>query len=328
MSRYDVFRRDLRSVYRSRTGTAVAAILALSTVIAVGLFSLASDALAVAAVGGLLTVAVLLTLVFIGSPRSIAGAVIVFTVLAVGLTFAVADPAPYTLDRPPMRFAVLSVGSALSFLIPLVGLIGSYAALVGERETGSVRFLLGLPNSRSDAYTGKFLSRATVVVVPLVAGLVLTGLIVELTFLNGSFLGILGLTIVSILYALLFVGIGLSASAYADSSNRAVAIAIAAFVTFRVGWTALRWLGIEHTPHRGSYPEWFFWFGRINPINAYIKLTTLFAEFEYGHPLIVTSTNTANTLVTSHAFAALVLFVWTALAPIAGLLYFRDRDII
>lgn len=328
MSRRDVFQRDLRSVYRSRTGTAVAAILAVSTVVAVGLFALAGDAVAVAAVGGLLTVAVLLALVFIGSPRSIAVAVSVFTVLAVSLTFVVADPRPDAVDRPPMRFAVLSVGSALSFLLPLVGLIGSYAALVGERETGSVRFLLGLPNSRSDAYVGKFLSRATVVLVPLILGLVLTGIIVSLTFQNGSLLGMLGLTLVSVPYALLFVGIGLSASAYADSSNRAVAVVIAAFVTLRVGWPALRWLGLENTPEYTPPPEWFFWVGRINPINAYVKLTTMFAEFEYGHPLLATPADGMSTVATSHAFAAGVLLVWTVLAPVAGLFYFRHRDLI
>lgn len=54
----------------------------------------------------------------------------------------------------------------------------------------------------------------------------------------------------------------------------------------------------------------------------------MFAEFEYGHPLIATPPDAMNTVVTSHAFAAGVLLVWTALAPVAGLVYFRDRDII
>ncbi|EMA49451.1 hypothetical protein [Halococcus salifodinae] len=68
-----------------------------------------------------------------------------------------------------------------------------------------------------------------------------------------------------------------------------------------------------------------------------MKLTTLFAEFENGHPLISTpggrfsSFSTAemavNTTATSHWFAAVVLLVWTVLAAIAGLLYFREHDI-
>ena len=76
----------------------------------------------------------------------------------------------------------------------------------------------------------------------------------------------------------------------------------------------------------------------MNPINAYVKLTTLFAEFEYGHPLVSTpggrfgplpaGETAVNTIATSHWFAAVVLLAWTLLAPIAGLLYFRDRDIL
>ncbi|WP_273835016.1 hypothetical protein [Halococcus sp. PRR34] len=68
-----------------------------------------------------------------------------------------------------------------------------------------------------------------------------------------------------------------------------------------------------------------------------MKLTTLFAEFENGHPLISTpggrfssysaGETAVNSIVTSHWFAAVVLLVWTVLAAIAGLLYFREHDI-
>ena len=327
MSRTDVFRRDLRSVYRSRTGTAVSAIVALATVVAAGLFALSSDVTALAGVGALLTVGAIVALVFLGNPKQIAGVVVAFTVLAVVLTLALADPqsARY---RPQMALAVVTVGSALSFLLPLVCLVGSYAALVGESETGSVRFLLGLPNSRDDAYLGKYLSRAAIVVVPLVVCLALTGVIVAATFRDGSFLGMLGLTLVSIPYALLFVGIGLSASAYSDTSNRAVAVVLAAFVALRVGWPGLQFVLLQGVENPYPRPEWYYWIGRLNPINAYVKLTTLFADVGHGQPLITTPYEPVSSVALSYPFAAAVLLVWTALAPLAGLLYFRKRDLL
>lgn len=326
MSRADVFRRDLTSAYRSRTGTAVTAILALVTVVAAGLFALANDVAALAGVGGLLTVASILALVFLGNPKQIAAVVVGFTVLAVAATLALSEPRP---DRfgPDMELAVVTVGSALSFLLPLVGLVGSYAALVGERETGSVRFLLGLPNSRDEAYLGKYLSRSAVVVVPLVVCLALTGGIVAFTFRNGSFGGMLGLAAISIPYALLFVGIGLTASAYADTSNRAVAVAIAAFVVLRAGWPALQFVLLQGVENPFPRPEWYFWVGRLNPINAYVKLTTLFAEVGY-HPLLTTPRGEVSTVATGYPFAAVVLLGWTVLAPLAGLVYFRNRDLL
>ncbi|WP_255196703.1 ABC transporter permease subunit [Halorarius litoreus] len=327
MTYRDVFRRDLTSVYRSRTGTAVAAILALVTVVGVGLFALAADLVAVAGVGGLLIVGAIVALVFFGTPKQIAGGVLAFTVIAVVLVQLVQDPGRVNDLRPPMDTAIVGVGSGLSLVVPLVGLLGSYAALVGERETGSVRFLLGLPNSRDDAYVGKFLARAAVVCVPLVVGLALAGVVVQFTFENGSLLGMLGLGVVTIPYALLFVGIGLTASAYADSSNRAVAVVIAVFAVLRAGWPAAQSLLLAQVQDPYPRPEWFFWVGRVNPINAYVKLTTLFAEVEF-HPLLTRPDETIQTAATAHWFAALVLFAWTVAAPVFGLLYFRRRDLL
>lgn len=326
MSRADVFRRDLTSVYRSRTGTAVSAIVALATVVAVGLFALASDVALLGGVGGLAAIASLLALVFLGNPKQIAGVVVGFTVLAVVATLALSEPQSVG-GQPDMELAIVAVGSALSVLLPLVCLVGSYAALVGERETGSVRFLLGLPNSRDEAYVGKYLSRSAVVVVPTVVCLALTGVIVALTFENGSFLGMVGLTLVSIPYALLFVGIGLTASAYADTSNRSVAVVIAAFTVLRAGWPALQFLLMSGVEDPYPRPEWYFWVGRLNPINAYVKLTTLFGDVQY-HPVITTPADSVSTVATSHWFAAVVLLGWTILTPLAGLVYFRNRDLL
>ncbi|UPV75991.1 ABC transporter permease [Halorussus limi] len=325
MSRADVFRRDLTSVYRSRTGTAVTAIIALVTVVAAGLFALASDVSALAGVGGLFAVASILALVFLGNPKQIAGVVVGFAGLAVVGTLALSDP--HAGVRPDMSLAVVAVGSGLSVLLPLVCLVGSYAALVGERETGSVRFLLGLPNSRDEAYVGKYLSRSSVVAVPLVACLALTGVIVAATFKNGSLLGMAGLTLVSIPYALLFVGIGLTASAYADTSNRAVAVVIAVFTVLRAGWPALQFVLMQGVENPYPRPEWYFWVGRLNPINAYVKLTTLFADVEY-HPIITTPADTVSTVAIGYPFAAAVLLCWTVVAPVAGLVYFRNRDLL
>jgi ABC-2 type transport system permease protein len=220
-------------VYRSRTGTAVAAILALTTVVAAGLVALGSSTATLGGIATLLAVGSVLALVLLGNPKQIAGVVVAFRMIAVVATLLFRDPTPEFDPRSSMRTAVVVAGGGLSFLLPLVGLVGSYAALVGERETGSVRFLLGLPNSRDDAYLGKFVARALVVCVPLVAALLLTGLVTLLTFQNGSLLAMVGLAVVSVPYAVLFVGIGLTASAYADSSNRAVAVVITVFAVLR-----------------------------------------------------------------------------------------------
>lgn len=322
----DVFRRDLTSVYRSRTGTSVAAIAALSTVIPIGLYVLAADIAAVAAVAALLVVVAIGTLVFVGDPKQIAALVVTFTAAAVVLTILVSPPATQRYE-PPMETAVIIVGSALSFVVPLVGLLGSYAALVGERETGSVRFLLGLPNSRDDAFVGKFCARGSAVCVPLVVGVALTGPIVGVGFEHGSPVAMLWLATVTVPYGLLFVGLGLTASAYAESSNRAVAVVIAAFTALRLGWPALQTLLLEGLEDPYPLPEWHFLLGRLNPINAYVKLTGLVGGPEH-HPFLSRPHDSVSTVATTHEFAAIVLVAWTVAAPLFGLLYFRRRDLL
>ena len=322
MSWREVARRDVLSVYRSRTGPAVAALVALFTVVPVGLMALAADAATVAAVGGVVTVGVLLGMVFFGTPRTIAAVVAVFTGLALLWTAAVADPR----NAPGMDDAVVVVGSAMSLVVPIVALLASYAAVVGERTTGSVRFLFGLPNSRQGAYVGKYLSRAAVVCVPLLVGLPLAAVIVEASFENGSLLGMLGLLFATLPYALLFVGLGLAASAWADTDNLAVAVVVSIYALFRVGWPSVRWLAIEiSTARHYDRPEWYFWLGRMNPMNAYIRLTTTFLPRD-DHPLLAVPDEGVAQAATSAEFALLVVAAWAVVAPLAGLGYVRRRD--
>lgn len=90
----------------------------------------------------------------------------------------------------------------------------------------------------------------------------------------------------------------------------------------RAGWPAAQSL-LQSVDEPYPGPEWFFWIGRGNPINAYVKLTGRFAEFEHGHPLLSYPDETVQTVATTHWFAAVVLLAWTVAAPAFGLLYFR-----
>ena len=77
----------------------------------------------------------------------------------------------------PFDNIMMTVAVLLSFLLPFVAMLGSYSAIVYERESGSVRFLLGLPNSRWDAYAGKYVSRTVLLVVSILAGFLTLALV-------------------------------------------------------------------------------------------------------------------------------------------------------
>lgn len=320
-----VTRRDLRSVYRSRTGSAVAALLGLSTAVLTGLFALADNFLVLAAVVALLVVCAILALVFLGTPRTVGLLVLASVAAAIGVVLTLSPTRAG--DGPAPESGIFLVTTALSFVLPLVGLLGSYGAIVRERETGSVRFLLGLPNSRTDAFLGKYVSRSATILVPLGGGLLLAWGVMAITFAGGSAAAMLVVMIISAPYALLFVGIGLAASAYAETSNRAVALVVAVFVTFRPGWFAAEVLMRESVGNPSPLPAWYFWFDRLNPINAYLALAE-WATPMANHPLVQQPIDSAATVATSAGFAGVVLVGWTVLGPAVGLWYFRRRDLL
>ncbi len=230
--------------------------------------------------------------------------------------------------RPPASTAAtVVVGSALSFVVPIVALVGTYGALVGERTTGSVRFLLGLPNSRTDAYLGKYVSRSLVVLVPLLAGTLAASVVVALSYENGSFLDALLLGVAGVPFALAFVGMGLTCSAIADTDARAVAAAIGAFVVFRAGWPALQSILLTRVEEPYPRPEWYFEVGRLNPINAYVAATSAVTDVEF-HPLLTRPGPNVDSVVVEPWFAAAVLLAWAVLAPVGGYLYWRQRDML
>ena len=67
--------------------------------------------------------------------------------------------------------------TAGSFLLPLGVLLLSYRSVVGERTSGSLRFVLGLPMTRSDILVGKVLGRSAGIAIPISAAAVTRGVI-------------------------------------------------------------------------------------------------------------------------------------------------------
>ena len=124
----------------------------------------------------------------------------------------------------------------LALVLGFIALSTSYGSITGERETGSIKLLLSLPNSRLDAVVGKFLGRSAVVVAALLVGfllafavLIATGTRLEL----GSFVPQVALTA---LLGMAFVSIGLGISALAGSNREATLATMGLYLVFAVLW--------------------------------------------------------------------------------------------
>ena len=124
----------------------------------------------------------------------------------------------------------------LALVLGFIALSTAYGSITGERETGSIKLLLSLPNSRLDAMIGKFLGRSAVVVAALLVGflvafavLIATGTRLEL----GSFVPQVALTA---LLGMAFVSIGLGISALASSNREATLATMGLYLVFAVLW--------------------------------------------------------------------------------------------
>ncbi|OAQ52010.1 copper ABC transporter permease [Natrinema mahii] len=119
-------------------------------------------------------------------------------------------------------------------LVPIVALVAAYLAIAGERETGSAKFLLGLPNTRRDIIVGKFLSRSLVIALGITcAYLVAAGLLVAVypLFPVTPFVVMFGMMF---LYAITYVAIAIAISASVANKARAAAVGFGLYFVLNV----------------------------------------------------------------------------------------------
>ncbi|NUC73655.1 ABC transporter permease [Haloterrigena sp. SYSU A558-1] len=179
---------------------------------------------------------------------------------------------------------VTNIGGLL--FIPIVSLIVGYMAIVGERQSGSLRVLFGLSHSRWDVFVGKFVSRLGVVFVATLLTVALTvGMAVAMfdSVPLGTYLGYSALTI---LLGLAFAAIAVGVSAVSTSRMQAMGGAIGSYVVFSLIWHPL--VAGVHYLLEGSMPEleapeWYFLLLRLNPLDAYRQVSSeLAGEFIWG----------------------------------------------
>ena len=109
-----------------------------------------------------------------------------------------------------------------AMFIPAIALVAAYLSIAGERESGSIKFLLSTPINRRELVLGKFLSRTAVVTTSLLFAFVVSAILSLVWFSDlmvGTFLAVAALTT---LYALAYVAVAIAISASTASRSRAM----------------------------------------------------------------------------------------------------------
>lgn len=168
---------------------------------------------------------------------------VAFVVLLAAYLYPVLGSEPIT----TARFSGYVTGW-LSPLVPLVGLLVGYNAVVGERESGALLLSLALPYSRRDVVLGKFAGRAGLLGGTLLAAMVGAGVLVVYPYGQLEVVRSLSFVALTLAYAALWTGLGVAISLSVATKRRALVLAFGVLFLFVFVWdsieTALR-LGLN-----------------------------------------------------------------------------------
>lgn len=237
-----------------------------------------------------------------------------------------------------LGFVLLMSGNILGgvgpvlVLVPIIGLLLGYKSVVGERETGQIKLLLGLPHSRSDVVLGKLAGRTAVALLGVGVGFLVAAVVVAIF---GSFSPVVYLQFVVAvaIFAFVHVSIGVGISSATSSSSLSI-LGIVAFVgIFQVVWGAAFTVGqfvlfdITETA-----PDWYRFLRNVTPGRAYDGLLATVvpryaeaqAEAANNSPLQAAGD---QPFFLQDWFGVLLLVFWGTVPLALGYLRFKSVDL-
>ncbi|WP_458208404.1 ABC transporter permease [Haladaptatus sp. NG-SE-30] len=128
----------------------------------------------------------------------------------------------------------------VALLVPLIAIVVAYSAIIGERESGTMKLLLSLPHSRQDVIVGKAVGRSGVVAVPILLGLVVAAMLLVAYGINIKIVSYLLFTILTIALGVTFVSLAVGVSAAASTNRRAMVASVGLYVLFTILWKSVR----------------------------------------------------------------------------------------
>ena len=223
--------------------------------------------------------------------------------------------------------------SSSALFVPIVALGIGFKSIAGERQSGSLKLLLSLPNSRLDVVVGKFLGRTAVVSVAVVLGF-LSLLIGSALSFDGDLpvLGLIGAMVAILLLAVVFVSIAVGISASTGSIYTAALAAGSFFVLFRrTTWGGLIFLiryvanGFERPELGAEPPEWAEVLTNVNPLEGWqtsaVWLIDTISENGGGQQ------TSADAFYLEPWFGFVVLAFWILAPLVVGYLAFESSDL-
>lgn len=167
--------------------------------------------------------------------RWVLATTLLLATLALSMAFLGSAPTGSAVGASALDVVIVSLSSLTIFLIPLIALLISHDAIVGEMERGTMLLLLSYPLSRAQVVLGKFLGQLAILAFATFFGYGIAALALMATGAGAgaeSWRAFATLVGSSILLGAVFIAIGFLASALVRERSTAAGIAIGVWLFF------------------------------------------------------------------------------------------------
>ncbi len=208
-------------------------------------------------------------------------------------------------------------------VVPLMGLVAGAQSLAGERERGTLGYLLAQPVSRTEVYLAKFLGQGAALCGALLGGFACSAAVIALRG-GGGEAGVMGgLAALSVLLCLASLSVGMALSSAARTSAAALGGAVFLWLLLAFGCD----VGLIGAAVLGPVKVGTLWtLSLFNPLGVFrmAAVLSMRSSLEILGPAGMYAARTYGGLLLP--LFACVLVLWTAAPLLGGLRVFARRD--
>ncbi len=257
--------------------------------------------------------------------RWIAAAIIVLGGLALVLSLLGSAPTG-SIRASTLDISVISLASLSVYLIPLIALMLSFDALVGEFERGTMMLLLTYPVTRWQVIMGKFLGHVMILFIAIFAGY--GGAIILMTLLTGGSIegwqAYASMMASSLVLGAIFIALGYLVSVLVKERATAAGAAIGLWLVFVVLYDLLLFGILLLDKDQLMSQQLFSVLMLVSPTDAYRILNlSLFDGISQaaGMAGVASKAGMSGTLLIS------IMLLWVVTPLAATLLIFQRREL-
>lgn len=218
------------------------------------------------------------------------------------------------------------------FFVPIVVIVMSYLSITGERESGSIKYLLGLPVERRDVLVGKFVGRSAVAGLAVSIAFVCGAVVLGYQFDTFPLVEYTQFVLLSLFFVIVWVGISVGISAMSHTRGQALAGTLGPYFLFSIVWmlfdpqNGVRYF-VEDLLGLNSMPQLYDFVLHISPSFTYLIAHNSFIDGGRAGDRYLGQYGGEYPFYLADWFMIVILLVWATVPLAVGYLRFRNAEL-